>query len=145
MTLPVVGAILLGQLAGEEVEVGLALDLLEGRAQLGAERLVGEGEPALEVLAEDHLREGLDQRVVEDLGLRARRALGRPLGDRELCQVGGDDRCRRRSRQSRDPRPSAASRHDAPPTHPAPDEPSGDRRTGRPRVGSEQSVVADRG
>ena len=82
MTAAIVVAILLGQLRREEVEIGLALDLLEGRAELRAELLIGEGEPAFQVLAEDHLREGLDQRVIEDLGLAqdafGPAALGRP-------------------------------------------------------------------
>jgi len=39
---PVVGAILLGQLAGEEVEVRLPNEFLERPSELGAELLVGE-------------------------------------------------------------------------------------------------------
>ena len=42
--------------------------------ELGAELLVGEREAAFEVLAQDHLGDRLDQRVIEDLGLRAGRA-----------------------------------------------------------------------
>jgi hypothetical protein len=34
--LPVVGAVLLGQLAGKEIEIRLPPDLVEGRSQLGA-------------------------------------------------------------------------------------------------------------
>ncbi len=65
----IVFAIFLGQVRREEVEIGLPFDRLERRAELRAKLLVGEREPAFQVLAEDHLRDGLDQRVVEDLGL----------------------------------------------------------------------------
>ena len=68
----IVAAVLLGQLAGIEIEIGLAQDLLEAPAQLRAEPLVGEGEPAVEILAQDHLGQRLDQRVIEDLGLAER-------------------------------------------------------------------------
>ena len=47
----------------------MPLIVLQRSPQLGEEPAVGEGEPALEVLAEDHLGDGLDQGVVEDLGL----------------------------------------------------------------------------
>ena len=65
----IIAAVLLGQLTREEIEIGLAHDVLEAAPHLGAEALVREGEPAVEVLAEDHLGQSLDQRVVEDLRL----------------------------------------------------------------------------
>jgi hypothetical protein len=52
---PVIRAILLGQPAGEEVEVSLALDLFQGGSQLGAEAAVGQNESSLQVLGEHHL------------------------------------------------------------------------------------------
>ena len=64
---PVVALVLLRQLAREEVEVRLADNLLQGPAQDLAELLVGEGEASLEVLAQDILRQRLDQRMVERL------------------------------------------------------------------------------
>ena len=90
MTRAVVAAVLLGQLAGEEIEVGLSQDLLEAAPQLRAEPLVGEGEPAVEVLAEDHLGEGLDQRVIEDLRLAEGPDRAAPLVGHGL-EVGGED------------------------------------------------------
>ena len=63
----VVVAVLLGQGAGEEVEVGLADDLVERQAQRRAEFLVAEREPALQVLPEDALGQALDERVIEPL------------------------------------------------------------------------------
>src|SRR5262249_46142755 len=65
----VVPAILLGELARVEIKVRLTPDLLEAAPELRAELLVGESKAALEVLAEDHLGDGFDQRVIEDLGL----------------------------------------------------------------------------
>ena len=79
---PIVMAILLGEICGKEVEVGLPLDRLESRAQFGAEFLVGEREAAFEILAENHLGKCLDQGVVEDLGPLESTLDTAPLGGR---------------------------------------------------------------
>ena len=63
----VVSLILGRQLGGKEVGVRAPNDFIEGLAQFHAEAAVGEGEPALHVLAEDVLREVLDQRLVKRL------------------------------------------------------------------------------
>ena len=67
----VIPPVLLGQLSGEEIEVGLSLEVLERGSELGAELVVGEGEPAVEVLAQDHLRDRFHQRMIKNLGLDA--------------------------------------------------------------------------
>ncbi len=54
---------------GKKSSSVLPLIASERGSQLGADAAVGEGETALQVLAEDHLRQGLDQGVIEDLGL----------------------------------------------------------------------------
>ncbi len=75
----IVAAVLLGQVAGIEIEIGLSQDLLERLAKLRAEPLVGECEPPVEVLAEDHLGKRLDQGVIEDLRLAERPDRAPPL------------------------------------------------------------------
>ena len=65
----VVLAVALGQVVGKQVKVRLAQQLIEGHAEHLAIVAVAEGDAALEVLAEDVLRQRLHQRVVNGLGL----------------------------------------------------------------------------
>ena len=65
----VVTLIFLGQFAWEEVEVRFAHYVLELSPQYFAELLIGEGEPFLQVLAENILRQGLHQRMIQGLGI----------------------------------------------------------------------------
>ncbi len=85
----IVAAVFLGEVAGPEIKIGLAQNLIEATAQLVAKPLVREGEPAIEILAQDVLRQGLDERVVEDLGLAQGLDGPAPLGGDGL-QVDGE-------------------------------------------------------
>ena len=73
--------VLLRQFLREEIEIGLADDVLQLQLEMPAVLLVGKSEPALDVPAKHILRHRLDQRMVQ--GFRVPHALLRlpPLGD----------------------------------------------------------------
>ena len=65
----VVAAVLLGQFGREDVEVAASDELLQRQLERLAAGLVGEREPAVEVLPQQVHRQRVDQRVVDALGL----------------------------------------------------------------------------
>ncbi len=62
---PVIALVLLCQLRGEEIEIRFADDLLKCPAKDRAKALVGEGEPLLQILAKNILRQVLHQRMIK--------------------------------------------------------------------------------